>query len=131
MTDVRVVMVRFKDSVRFEELGGTLPVRFAFVVVGPQLLDVDYHELGRVVATLMSNATFCAVARHATKRADLLTGVDEFLDLSIIVPPGDIDRKALLTVDDVRKALKQRKRAKAEVDEQKPKSNFKLIADNH
>lgn len=115
MADARIIMIRFNEPKRFDELTTStlLPVRFIFIIVGPSIPDVDYHELGRTVATFMSNKIFSDVATTAVRRDQLLAAIDDFLDLSIIVPPGDIDSRALLTVDDVRKALKQRKRAKA------------------
>ena len=33
----------------------SLPVRFLFLLVGPHSSDLDYHEIGRSIATLMSN----------------------------------------------------------------------------
>ena len=32
-----------------------LPVRFVFILMGPQSANLDYHEIGRSISTLMSN----------------------------------------------------------------------------
>ena len=32
-----------------------LPVRFVFVLMGPQTANLDYHEIGRSISTLMAN----------------------------------------------------------------------------
>ena len=32
-----------------------IPVRFLFLVIGPPTESVDYHEVGRSIATIMSN----------------------------------------------------------------------------
>lgn len=32
-----------------------IPVRFMFVLLGPPKADIDYHEVGRSISTLMSN----------------------------------------------------------------------------
>jgi solute carrier family 4 (anion exchanger), member 2 len=32
-----------------------IPVRFIFVLLGPKEIELDYHEIGRSIATLMSN----------------------------------------------------------------------------
>ena len=47
--------------------------------------------MGRVVATLMSDEVFNAVAYKATKRHHLLAGLDEFLDAVTVLPPGEWD----------------------------------------
>lgn len=33
----------------------TIPVRFMFILLGPPNADLDYHEVGRSISTLMSN----------------------------------------------------------------------------
>ena len=38
-----------------------------------------YHEIGRAVATIMSDELFHEVAYKAKKREHLLAGIDEFL----------------------------------------------------
>ena len=35
-----------------------LPVRFIFILLGPQDTSMDYHEIGRAISTLMSNTDF-------------------------------------------------------------------------
>lgn len=32
-----------------------IPVRFIFILLGPMSSGLDYHEIGRSIATLMSN----------------------------------------------------------------------------
>ncbi|KAK7789062.1 hypothetical protein R5R35_002562 [Gryllus longicercus] len=74
----------------------TIPVRFLFILLGPTTADLDYHEIGRSISTLMSNSHFHKVAYKATERRELLSAINEFLDDSIVLPPGDWERKALL-----------------------------------
>jgi solute carrier family 4 anion exchanger 2 len=71
-------------------------VRFLFILLGPRNADLDYHEIGRSISTLMSNAEFQKVAYKAADRKELLSAINEFLDDSIVLPPGDWERKALL-----------------------------------
>ena len=53
----RFAMVRLADSVYMPELvESPIPIRFLFVILGPETGDIDYHELGRSIATLMSNS---------------------------------------------------------------------------
>ena len=35
-----------------------LPVRFIFILLGPEDTSMDYHEIGRAISTLMSNTDF-------------------------------------------------------------------------
>lgn len=80
-----------------------IPVRFFFILLGPTNSDLDYHEVGRSISTLMSNTTFHTAAYKAEDRRDLLRAINEFLDDSVVLPPGDWDRKSLLPVDDLKK----------------------------
>ena len=50
-----------------------------------------YHEIGRAVATVMSDEVFHDVAYKAQKRDHLLAGLDEFLDAVTVLPPGEWD----------------------------------------
>ncbi|XP_073975521.1 anion exchange protein Ae2 isoform X4 [Rhodnius prolixus] len=73
-----------------------IPVRFMFILLGPQEADLDYHEIGRSISTLMSNPEFHRIAYKALARKELLSAINEFLDCSIVLPPGDWERQALL-----------------------------------
>lgn len=66
-----------------------IPVRFLFILLGPKKADLDYHEVGRSIATLMSNRHFHNIAYKADDRRELLSAINEFLDDSIVLPPGE------------------------------------------
>lgn len=66
-----------------------IPVRFIFILLGPKTIELDYHEVGRSIATLMSNEHFHQIAYKASDRRDLLSAINEFLDDSIVLPPGN------------------------------------------
>lgn len=66
-----------------------IPVRFLFILLGPKTADLDYHEVGRSIATLMSNRHFHNIAYKADDRRELLSAINEFLDDSIVLPPGE------------------------------------------
>ena len=68
-----------------------VPTRFLFILLGPRSIPGRYHEIGRSMATLMSDEVFHDVAYKAKNRQDLLAGVDEFLDAVTILPPGAWD----------------------------------------
>ncbi|XP_023707501.1 band 3 anion transport protein isoform X2 [Cryptotermes secundus] len=80
----------------------TIPVRFLFILLGPTNADLDYHEIGRSISTLMSISQFHKIAYKADERKELLSAINEFLDDSIVLPPGDWERKALLPFDELK-----------------------------
>ncbi|XP_058463431.1 band 3 anion transport protein isoform X4 [Malaya genurostris] len=79
-----------------------IPVRFLFILLGPQKAELDYHEVGRSIATLMSNEHFHSIAYKADDRKDLLSAINEFLDDSIVLPPGKWERQSLLPFDELK-----------------------------
>ncbi|XP_043248808.1 band 3 anion transport protein isoform X2 [Colletes gigas] len=100
----------------------TIPVRFMFILLGPRNADLDYHEIGRSIATLMANTSFHKVAYKANERRELLSAINEFLDDSIVLPPGDWERQALLPFNELKaksEAIRNRK-AKALEEKSKP-----------
>ncbi|KAA0702795.1 Sodium bicarbonate cotransporter 3 [Triplophysa tibetana] len=65
--------------------------RFLFLLLGPFGKGPQYHEIGRSIATLMTDEIFHDVAYKAKDRNDLLSGIDEFLDQVTVLPPGEWD----------------------------------------
>uniref|UniRef100_A0A671LZV0 Sodium bicarbonate cotransporter 3-like n=1 Tax=Sinocyclocheilus anshuiensis TaxID=1608454 RepID=A0A671LZV0_9TELE len=68
-----------------------VPTRFLFLLLGPFGKGGQYHEIGRSIATLMTDEIFHDVAYKAKDRNDLLSGIDEFLDQVTVLPPGEWD----------------------------------------
>ncbi|CAL8288249.1 unnamed protein product [Merluccius merluccius] len=68
-----------------------VPTRFLFLLLGPFGKGPQYHEIGRSIATLMTDEIFHDVAYKAKDRSDLLSGIDEFLDQVTVLPPGEWD----------------------------------------
>ncbi|XP_061083071.1 anion exchange protein 3 [Conger conger] len=92
-----MAFVRLNEAVLLESvLEVPVPVRFLFVLLGPSQSNMDYHEIGRSISTLMSDKNFHEVAYFADDRQDLLNGINEFLDCSIVIPPSDVEGKDLL-----------------------------------
>lgn len=90
-----------------------LPVRFIFVLLTPPRAQMEYRDIGRSIATLMSNSKFNEIAFRARDRQDLLLALNEFLDDSLVLPPGELDRRTLLPVLNMAKEkarLRKRKR---------------------
>uniref|UniRef100_A0A8C5N7Y9 Anion exchange protein n=1 Tax=Gouania willdenowi TaxID=441366 RepID=A0A8C5N7Y9_GOUWI len=87
-----VAFVRLQQAVMLGALTEVpLPTRFLFVLLGPKGKAKSYHEIGRAIATLMSDEVFHDIAYKAKDRQDLLAGIDEFLDEVIVLPPGEWD----------------------------------------
>ncbi|XP_076602324.1 anion exchange protein 3 isoform X1 [Chaetodon auriga] len=107
-----MAFVRLSEAALLESvLEVPVPVRFIFVLLGPSQSNVDYHEIGRSFSTLMSDKSFHEVAYFADDRQDLLNGINEFLDCSIVIPPSDVEGKDLLkTVADFQKQMLRKRK---------------------
>jgi len=85
--------VRLDKPVHFGNLTEVpIPTRFLFILLGGKQDDSQrFHEIGRSIATLMSDELFHTVAYRSKNRADILSGIDEFLDQVTVLPPGEWD----------------------------------------
>ncbi|XP_028919052.1 anion exchange protein 3 [Ornithorhynchus anatinus] len=89
--------VRLSEAVLLDSvLEVPVPVRFLFVLLGPPQAAVDYHQVGRSIATLMSDQLFHEAAYQADDRQDLLGAINEFLDCSVVLPPSELEGRHLL-----------------------------------
>ncbi|KAK5852370.1 hypothetical protein PBY51_023842 [Eleginops maclovinus] len=87
-----VAFVRLQQAVMLGALTEVpVPTRFLFILLGPKGKAKSYHEIGRAIATLMSDEVFHDIAYKAKDRQDLLAGIEEFLDEVIVLPPGEWD----------------------------------------
>lgn len=97
-----------------------IPVRFLFLLLGPPTANIDYHQIGRSISTLMSDKVssadqvtttrglqrktpdpfllqlFHEAAYQADDRQDLLMAINRFLDCSIVLPPSEVGGDKLL-----------------------------------
>ncbi|XP_069189485.1 electroneutral sodium bicarbonate exchanger 1 isoform X13 [Procambarus clarkii] len=84
--------VRLSQSANLGDLTEVpVPTRFLYIILGPLGGLPRYHEIGRAMATLLSDEVFHDVAYKAKNRSHLLAGVDEFLDAVTVLPPGEWD----------------------------------------
>lgn len=80
-------------------------------MLGPVGNKNRYREIGRAMATLMSDEIFREVAYRSKNRDHLLAGVDEFLDAVTVLPPGEwdptirIDPPPMIPSQELRKRL--------------------------
>ncbi|XP_020292594.1 sodium-driven chloride bicarbonate exchanger isoform X3 [Pseudomyrmex gracilis] len=102
-----------------------VPTRFVFVLLGPMGGISGFHEIGRAMATLMSDEVFHDVAYKAKNRNHLLAGIDEFLDAVTVLPPGEWDPAIRIEPPAAIPSQEVRKRPK----EEKPKEEFDEEAD--
>uniref|UniRef100_A0A3Q1GMS0 Anion exchange protein n=1 Tax=Acanthochromis polyacanthus TaxID=80966 RepID=A0A3Q1GMS0_9TELE len=93
-----VVFVRLKEAAVFDSaLEAPVPVRFVFVLVGPNKADIDYHETGRAMAALLADKVFNQAALQAKSARELTDAVGDFMDCSIVIPPTEIQNEAMLS----------------------------------
>ncbi|KFQ22823.1 Electrogenic sodium bicarbonate cotransporter 1, partial [Merops nubicus] len=87
-----IAFIRLQQAVMLGALTEVpVPTRFLFILLGPKGKAKSYHEIGRAIATLMSDEVFHDIAYKAKDRQDLIAGIDEFLDEVIVLPPGEWD----------------------------------------
>ncbi|KAI5737514.1 hypothetical protein M8J76_014319 [Diaphorina citri] len=115
--------IRLKDAVFLGDLTEvSLPSRFIFILLGPASGVTDLHEVGRAMATLMSDDVFHEVAYKARNRTHLLAAMDEFLDAVTVLPPGEwdpairIEPPAAIPSQDVRKRPSDRPKDEQEAE---------------
>uniref|UniRef100_A0A1Y1MZV6 Anion exchange protein n=1 Tax=Photinus pyralis TaxID=7054 RepID=A0A1Y1MZV6_PHOPY len=109
-----IAFIRLAEAVYIPSLiEVNIPVRFIFILLGPKGANLDYHEVGRSISTLMANHEFHNIAYEAYNRKALLSAINEFLDDSIVLPPGDWERQALLPIEEI-KAKSERIRKRKE-----------------
>lgn len=66
-----MAFVRLQEAVELESvLEVPVPVRFLFVLLGPSTSNMDYHQIGRSISTLMSDKVG-AFWKSASLRRDL------------------------------------------------------------
>ncbi|XP_038006616.1 anion exchange protein 4 isoform X2 [Motacilla alba alba] len=86
-----IAFIRLRHGVSLGSLAEvSLPSRFLFILLGPPKVKA-YQEVGRAMATLLTDELFQRVARQAEHREDLMAGIEAFLDELVVLPPGKWD----------------------------------------
>ncbi|KAM8798912.1 anion exchange protein 4 [Eudromia elegans] len=87
-----IAFVRLREAVALGALAEiALPSRFLFILLGPRAKAKAYHEIGRAMATLLTDELFPRVAQGAEHPEELIAGIDEFLEEATVLPPGKWD----------------------------------------
>uniref|UniRef100_A0A1B0GP10 Uncharacterized protein n=1 Tax=Phlebotomus papatasi TaxID=29031 RepID=A0A1B0GP10_PHLPP len=125
-----IAFVRLAEGITMPSITEVpIPVRFLFILLGPKNIELDYHEIGRSIATLMSNTHFHDIAYKADDRKDLLSAINEFLDDSIVLPPGNWERQELLPIEELKAKSERIRNRKVKAMQEKNKDKQQLIAD--
>ncbi|MCJ8739189.1 hypothetical protein PDJAM_G00044340 [Pangasius djambal] len=92
-----VAFVRLQDSVVMDGImEASVPVRFIFVLVGPTESDIDFHESGRAMGTLLADWVFSLEAYLADSEKELNNAIADFMDCSVVIPPTEIQTETML-----------------------------------
>ncbi|XP_066447131.1 anion exchange protein 4 isoform X1 [Eleutherodactylus coqui] len=92
LTQPFATFIRLKDAAVLGTLTEVaLPTRFIFILLGPRRNVRAYHEIGRAMATLLTDELFQKISYKAMNRDELTTGIDDFLDEVAVLPPGKWD----------------------------------------
>ncbi|KAK5620029.1 Anion exchange protein 2 [Crenichthys baileyi] len=92
-----MVFVRLQEAVLLDSvLEVSIPVRFFFLLLGPPTANIDYHQIGCYISTLMSDKHFHEAAYQAEKQQDLVIAINRFLDCSVVLPPSEVSSSELL-----------------------------------
>ncbi|XP_058477689.1 solute carrier family 4 member 1b (Diego blood group) [Solea solea] len=93
-----LVFVRLKEAVVLDSgLESPAPVRFIFVLVGPNKTDLDYHETGCAMVALLADKVFNQRALQARNTRELTDTMADFMDCSVVIPPTEIQNEAMFS----------------------------------
>ncbi|NXA07571.1 S4A4 protein, partial [Sapayoa aenigma] len=116
--------IRLRHGVSLGSLAEVaLPSRFLFILLGPPKMKA-YHEVGRAMATLLTDELFQSVAWQAEHREDLIAGMEAFLDELIVLPPGKWDPSARIPPPSCLPSL--HRRTAVDSPDQQPHSNGEM-----
>ncbi|KAM6055964.1 LOW QUALITY PROTEIN: anion exchange protein 4 [Chlamydotis macqueenii] len=87
--------IRLRCGVALSSLAEVaLPSRFLFILLSSHTKVRACHEVGRAMATLLTDEIFQRVAWQAEHQEDLIAGMEAFLDELTVLPPGKGDSSA-------------------------------------
>jgi len=92
-----VVFVRLKHPVHIGNLNEIeVPLQFLVLVVGSTKCHINYIDVGKAIGTLMSDEGFGKLASTCQTKNDIISGVEEFLIKSTVLPHGQWDQNMLV-----------------------------------
>ena len=66
---------------------------------------------------------FHDIAYHAEERKDLMDAINEFLDYSIVLPPGNLDKETLLPIMEMARRKTEKQQKLKGIDKKQNKTN--------
>uniref|UniRef100_A0A8R1HLQ8 Anion exchange protein n=1 Tax=Caenorhabditis japonica TaxID=281687 RepID=A0A8R1HLQ8_CAEJA len=102
----RLIAIRFNETTTMQEVFPNMNnIRHVFFLIGPQLEEMQYLDMGRALASVASNPNF-TVAFDKLKSAESITrAIEGFLADTVVIAPGRIDNKNLVAGDLIRKLV--------------------------
>ncbi|CAH1786645.1 unnamed protein product, partial [Owenia fusiformis] len=92
MEEPIAVFIRFSESRYVPELTEVdVPLKFAFVLLGPIDSESVYKEVGRSMGTLFACKNFQRSILSAKTKDDILKGITSFMDDSTVLPASGWD----------------------------------------
>uniref|UniRef100_A0A8C7VBV9 Anion exchange protein n=1 Tax=Oncorhynchus mykiss TaxID=8022 RepID=A0A8C7VBV9_ONCMY len=110
-----MAFIRLSEAVLLESvLEVPVPVRFLFVADLKKNMAHNFSHNSSHLGKKIEN--FHEVAYFADDRQDLLNGINEFLDCSIVIPPSDVEGKDLLkTVASFQKQMLRKRKERENI----------------
>ncbi|CAH8467855.1 unnamed protein product [Schistosoma turkestanicum] len=82
-----LILLRLNKSIQRSCISEVdIPVRFIFIYVGPQNDELNYAELARIFAVMMTNDTFRLCVYDSISVDDVVKGIDNFMQDSFVMP---------------------------------------------
>ncbi len=124
-----IAFVRLAEGYRFKQaLEIPIPLRFVIIILTPKPSPwMDCHEVGRSFSTLMSNELFHNVCYTVDSKDELLQAINDFLDESVVLPPGDWASKNLLSLQEIQEMRKRKKDRRDALEKMKTEASEKSL----
>ncbi|CAH8459530.1 unnamed protein product [Heterobilharzia americana] len=82
-----LVLLRLNKSIQRSCISEVdIPVRFIFIYIGPQVDDLNYAEMARIFAVMMTSDVFRVSVYDAITVDDIVKATDAFMQDSLVMP---------------------------------------------
>ena len=86
------VLVKFSEpSIFYNITEVPISTKYFFLLLGPSGNLYKYRKIGFSVATILSDELFQNDIHEAQEKKEILTAIDDFLEQSTVIPPGQWD----------------------------------------
>ncbi|CAB3400332.1 unnamed protein product [Caenorhabditis bovis] len=105
----RLVVIRFEKTCYFKEISDNVNgFRSLYFLLGPSAPNINYVEIGRAFGSILSNSEFGGLFEHVHNAEGVSQAIDLYLTESIVLAPGKVESKHLLSGDFIRKVINKR-----------------------